>query len=211
MLRRSFLSRFSGAAAALGFGQPANAQAPAPAKPFEAARHPQDDWFDQVPGKHRVIFDSWMADKFSDAIAFAGNYVRTNKTVYGLSDGDLAVVICVRHKSAPFAFTDAMWAKYGKEFSARMTFVDPKTKDVPATNLYTSQIQNLSKQGVQFAVCNLTTRAYSQIIAEAKGADVETIYKELTSNTIAVSHFVPAGIVAVTRAQEHGYSIVAIG
>jgi intracellular sulfur oxidation DsrE/DsrF family protein len=34
---------------------------------------------------------------------------------------------------------------------------------------------------------------------------------ELTTNTVGNAHFVPAGIVAVTRAQEHGYALVGIG
>jgi intracellular sulfur oxidation DsrE/DsrF family protein len=225
MLRRSFLSRFGGAAAFFGvtspglhesrqnqLSQPEQPAQPArSAQPFQAARHSQDDWFDQVPGTHRVIFDTWMADRFAEAVGFAGNYVRVNKDVYGLSEKDVAVVICVRHRTAPFAFTDAMWAKYGKQFSARMSFVDPKTQQAPTTNVYGAQISNLAKQGVQLAVCNLTTRAYTRIIADAIHGDADEIYKELTANTIAVSHFVPAGVVAVTRAQEHGYALVAIG
>jgi hypothetical protein len=43
-----------------------NAEAPAappsaapPATPFQPSRHPQDAWFDTLPGKHRVILDSF--------------------------------------------------------------------------------------------------------------------------------------------------------
>jgi hypothetical protein len=50
-----------------------------------------------------------------------------------------------------------------------------------------------------------------QIIAERTGVDENAVYKELTSNTIGNAHFVSAGVVAVTRAQEYGYSLVAIG
>jgi intracellular sulfur oxidation DsrE/DsrF family protein len=213
MLRRSFLSRFAGAPAFFGIGgQSMSASAPkSPAGRFEAARHTQDDWFDQVPGRHRVIFDTWVAERFREAIGFAGNYFRANRDGYELADKDLAVVICVRHQTAPFAFNDAMWAKYGQHFSDRMTFTDPKTSEAPKTNLYGTQLSNLIKQGVHLAVCNLTTRAYTRILADATGANADDIYKELTTNTLGNSHFVPAGIVAVTRAQERGYSIVAIG
>ena len=42
-------------------------------------------------------------------------------------------------------------------------------------------------------------------------ASVDDVYKELTSNTIGNTHFVPAGVVAATRAQERGFTIVSIG
>ncbi|HEY7289882.1 MAG TPA: hypothetical protein VH583_08600 [Vicinamibacterales bacterium] len=212
MLRRSFLSRFATVSAFVGVDGAASQSAAAPpASHFEAAHHTQDDWFDEVPGKHRVIFDTWLADRFDDAVGFAGNYVRVNKDAYGLADKDIAVVVCVRHQTAPFAFNDAMWAKYGKQFSNRMMFVDPKTKQPPSTNLFAGQLSNLAKEGVQLAVCQLTTRAYTRIIANAIGGNADDVYKELAANTVASSHFVPAGIVAVTRAQERGYALASIG
>jgi intracellular sulfur oxidation DsrE/DsrF family protein len=200
------------APALLGFGGQSQASAaPKSAPRFEAERHEQDDWFDKVPGRHRVVFDTWMAGRFSEAIGFSNNYFRANHDGYNLTDKDLGVVIVVRHQTAPFAFNDAMWAKYGKQFSDRMTFVDPKSGEVPKTNLYASQVSNLVKQGVHLAVCNLTTRAYTRILADATGGTTDDIYKELTTNTLGNSHFVPAGVVAVTRAQEHGYALVSVG
>ena len=212
MLRRSFLSRFGGAAALLGFGrQSSPAATPAAPKAFEAARHADDDWLDRIPGVHRVIFDTWTADKFGDALLFAGNYARTNIDAYKLTDKDFALVICTRHSTAPFAFNDAMWTKYGKHFSQRMEWVDPKTKEPPTTNIYGRQLANLGKQGMHFAICSLTTRAYTRLIANATGGKADDVYNELAANTIAPGHFVPAGVVAVTRAQERGYAVVAVG
>lgn len=207
MLRRSFLSRFP-AAAFLGTK---GATASAAAARWRAARHPQDDWFDRLPGQHRVFFDTWTAPKFEEAIGFAGNYFRASKDDYGLEDHDLAVVICARHRTGPFAFNDAIWAKYGKTFSERQQFTDPKTREAPTVNVYREQLARLAKQGVHLAVCNMTTKAYSRILAEQTGAPVEAVYRELTTNTVGPATFVPAGIVAVTRAQEHGYAIVSIG
>jgi intracellular sulfur oxidation DsrE/DsrF family protein len=121
------------------------------------------------------------------------------------------VVMVVRHRTAPFAFNDAMWAKYGKAFSDRMEFTDPKTHEPPTTNLYAGPVGALLKQGVHLAVCSLTTRSYSQRLAEQAKSSADEVFKELTSNTIGTSHFVPAGVVAVTRAQEHGYVLVSVG
>ena len=147
MLRRAFFSRFSGAAAALGFvdQQAPAATAPAPS-PWRPARHGEDDWFDKLPGSHRVVFDTWMAAKFPEAVTFTNNYRRTNRDAYGLTDRDLAVVVVVRHRTAPFAFNDAIWAKYGKTFAERMELIDPKTHEAPTTNIYATQLTNLNKE-----------------------------------------------------------------
>jgi intracellular sulfur oxidation DsrE/DsrF family protein len=209
MLRRSFLSRFPAAAALFGFDGQKSSEAAA--GPFEPARHARDDWFDQLPGKHRVVFDTWTADKFDDAIRFANNIFRGNKDGYDLSERDHAVIIVVRHRTAPFAFSDAMWAKYGKPFSERMQFTDPKTRQPPAANLYGPQLTALVKQGVHLAVCNLTTRSVSERLAELTGKTRDEMYQELTGNTVGNTHFVPAGVLGVTRAQEHGYALISIG
>jgi intracellular sulfur oxidation DsrE/DsrF family protein len=181
-----------------------------PPKPPPAART-QDEWLDQAPEKHRVIFDTWMADKFGEAVGFAGNWIRINKDQYELTDADLAVVIVARHGTAPFAFNEAIWTKYGKIFADNMSTNNKAAHPNPSTNSYATRLANLSKQGMRLAVCSLTTRAYTQIIAKETGAEPDAIHKELAANAIGNAHFVPAGIVAVTRAQEHGYALASIG
>jgi intracellular sulfur oxidation DsrE/DsrF family protein len=207
MLRRGFLSRFSAATALLAVPQAAT-PTPNQSRP---ARHPEDDWLDQAPEKHRVIFDTWLADKFGLAVGFAANWVQINKSQYGLTDADVAVVIVVRHGTTPFALNEAMWTKYGKIFAGNMSANDKVAHPNPSTNIYAARLSNLAKQGMRLAVCNLTLNAYAQIIAKETGAEQEAVHKELTTNAIGSAHFVPAGIVAVTRAQEHGYAFVSIG
>ena len=197
MLRRSFLSRFPAAAAFLGSGQQKPADPP-PASDWQPVRHTQDDWLDQLPGKHRVVFDTWTAAKFPESMQFANNIFRGNRDGYQLTEKEIAIVIVVRHRTAPFAFNDAMWAKYGKPFSDRMEFLDPKTNKPSVVNVHA-------------AVCNLMTRSVSQRLAELTGVGMDEVYKELTTNTLGNAHFVPAGVVGATRAQERGYALISIG
>jgi hypothetical protein len=239
LARRSFLSRLGAAAAAAGAtlaasAPAAHAQTPSDGR-WQPARHSADDWFDQLPGKHRFFFDTSTPDALADAIGFAGNYYSANKSGYGLENADLAVVICMRHRSAPFAFNDAMWAKYGVPLAARAEFTDPKTKEAPKVNFYTPVaptaaatpatsgasatpgasaaparargLANLMTLGVQFAICDLSTHAIAGLLARASGGTADAVYKEITANLIDRARLVPAGIVAVNRAQEHGYSI----
>ena len=121
-------------------------------------------------------------------------------------------MVVLRHGTGPFAFNEAIWTKYGKLFAARMAAADVKAHPNPMTNVYAARMAAMAKQGVHFAVCNLTTRGYSRTFAEEAGAgDADAIYKELISNAVANAHFVPAGIVAVTRAQERGFALVCAG
>jgi intracellular sulfur oxidation DsrE/DsrF family protein len=208
MFRRAFLSQFS-AATALFTAQP---PAPPASKPWSGpARHAQDDWLDQAPEKHRAVFDTWLADKFGAAAGFAANWIRYNKESYGLADGDLAVVIVARHGSTPFAFNEAMWAKYGKIFADNMSAEDKTAHPNPTTNRYAGLLERMTKQGLRLAVCNVTLRAYLQIIAKEAGVEEDAVRKELVSNVIGNAVVVPAGVIAVTRAQERGYALVSIG
>jgi intracellular sulfur oxidation DsrE/DsrF family protein len=222
--RRSFFTRLNAGVtslAAIAVGGVAMAQQKsATAARWEPARHEKDDWFDQLPGKHRLVFDTTAYDRLGEAMLFANNFIRVNRADYGLQSSDLAVVIVVRHRSTPFGYNDAMWAKYGTAIAARAGVEDPKTKMAPKINIFNSadyaELLNnrgntwdsLFKQGLQLAVCATSTRGYATSIAQAVGGNADTIFNELTSNLVSNSRMVPAGIVAVNRAQERGYSLV---
>jgi intracellular sulfur oxidation DsrE/DsrF family protein len=222
--RRSFLTRvnrgvISFAAMAIGGVAMAQQKSPAAAR-WEPARHEKDDWFDQLPGKHRLVFDTTAHDGLADAIVFANNFIRVNRADYGLQNNDLAVVIVVRHRSTPFGYNDAMWAKYGAAIAPRARVEDPKTKLAPKINIFNSgdfgdllsnrgmTLDSLFKQGLQLAVCATSTRGYATSIAQAVSGNADTIFNELIANLVSNSRMVPAGIVAVNRAQERGYSLV---
>ena len=140
--RRSFLSRLVSGAGAFGAAfagaTAASAQpATAPGR-FVPARHVEDDWLDETTAKHRFFYDTMTAEAGGQALFFARNFFVANASGYKLTDADLAQVICLRHASASFGFTDAMWAKYSDALSARAgNFLDPKTKQ--ACLLYTSR------------------------------------------------------------------------
>src|SRR5947208_10447484 len=112
MSRRSFLTRLTAGATAVGaaaFGTIPLARA---AARWEPARHEKDDWLDQLPGKHRLVFDGLSPEGVRDALQFTGNFFTGNKNGYGLDAADVAVVIVMRHRATQFAFTDAIWAKF---------------------------------------------------------------------------------------------------
>jgi intracellular sulfur oxidation DsrE/DsrF family protein len=211
---------FSASIAAAAFGGVAMAQVKKPASAaWTPARHEKDDWLDQIPGKHRMVFDSITPETLGDSLLFSGNFIKVNKSDYGLESNELALVVVMRHLSTPFGFNDAMWAKYGTAMAKTAGFEDPKTKTAPKTNLYNSggygtQLHNygttldsLAKQGVQFGVCSMAGHKVAGDIATAVNGNADAIFTELTANLIAGARMVPAGILIVNRAQERGYAL----
>jgi intracellular sulfur oxidation DsrE/DsrF family protein len=233
--RRSFLARFSSGAAAFGAAfaggaavqAQSTAQTPAPqpvsAAPGRFTIHPEDDWFDQPGAKHRIFFDTTTADGFGEALAFANNTFTGNRNGYGLTDADIAIVICARHRSTVFAYDAEMWAKYGAAFAERNRFNDPKTGQPPTVNVFQAEgygsvltsnglrLDALIRRGVRLAVCTLSTRANAGLIAQKTGRPVDEVFKELSEHLVPNARLVPAGIVAVNRAQERGYSLAVTG
>jgi intracellular sulfur oxidation DsrE/DsrF family protein len=224
--RRSFLSRLSAGVGALAAGfalAPASVRAAPPREDWKPTRHPQDDWFEEIPGQHRFFFDATTTGGAGEAMAFATNYYVANRSGYGLEDEDLAVVICLRHYATVFAFNDAMWAKYGEALSQRVSWVDPITGGGSTVNRYNDgssadgmtnrriKLDQLIARGTHFAVCGMATTAFAGAAARATGQSADVVRAELAANTIGNAHIVPAGIVAVDRAQERGYSIQYIG
>ena len=218
--RRSFIARLGAAAAAFGLGSSAaDAQSPPAAAPsaappdtrWQPAREAKDDWLDQIPGKHRLIFDAVSPEGASGAILFANNFFTANKNGYGLEPADVAVVIVFRHRATQFAFSDAIWAKYGAALSESEKFTDPKTSAAPIVNVYRSGLDAHVKRGVHFAACDLSTHRLAGFIARKTEGSADAVYKELTSNAFPNVHFVAAGILAVNRAQERGYAVAYTG
>jgi len=217
--RRSMLSLLGATAAGLTFGSRSGA-AQAPATAFQPARHPQDEWLDRVPGRHRTVIDCATVSSAGQALLFAYNLYAANNSGYQLADRDVAIVICLRHDATVFAYNDAMWAKYGDAISRGVNFTDPKTRAAARINVlnvadYDPSLTNMGvtiaelvAKGVQFAVCGMATRGSAEIIAKATKGNGDAIYKELAVNLIPNSHLMAAGVVAINRAQEYGYTLL---
>lgn len=222
--RRFFLARLGaglGVAGAVVAGAPLlQAQAPAGGRSWAPTRHAQDDWLDWLPGGHRFVFDTTSANGIGSALLYANNFFVANQSAYGLGDADAAVVIVARHNSTPFAYNDAMWAKYGGPLTALTGFNDPATQQPSRVNLFNTTaatlpsfgttIDSLIKRGVHVAVCQMATRFIAGQLAQATGAGADAVYNELAANLVGNSHLVAAGILAVNRAQERGYALATV-
>src|SRR5262245_55776179 len=209
--RRSFLSRLG--AIAFGLGASSSSIQAQTSSGFQPTREKLDDWFDTLPGRHRMFFDATSPLGAQEAAQFANNFFTANKNGYGIEDKELAVVIGLRHNAIAFAFNDSIWAKYGAVMAENAKFTDPKTNQAPTTNLRSQSYEALAKRGVHFAFCDMSAHRIAGVIGRKVEKTMDEIYKEIAPHAVGGSagHFVPAGIVAVNRSQERGYSIAYVG
>ncbi|MGE3277672.1 MAG: hypothetical protein AB7O67_21360 [Vicinamibacterales bacterium] len=216
--RRSLVTGLGAAAAGLALvPRPAVAQTSA----FSPARHAADAWYGEIPGKHRVFIDAATWHGAGEALLYANNLYVSQKAAYGLEDKDLAIIVCLRHFATAFAFGDAAWKKWGGAMAQAVSFEDPKG-GTPSVNPYNSEaygttlpnlgatIDALVARGTRFAICDMATHFFAGQLA-GSGGDADAVYKELVSYAIPNSRFAPAGVVATTRSQEYGYSLLYAG
>lgn len=218
--RRSVIAGMG--AAALGIAAATAGQAQqrrSSSNAFEPARHDLDSWLSELPGRHRIFVDTATPNGGAEGLLYANNLFNAHREAYSGEDSDLALVICFRHFSTPFGYVDAVWDKYGEIFHSLIQFPDPATGQAPRINLLSSAahttlpnfgttIDSLIAKGAQFAICNNATNFIADQVATQTGTAVESVYRELVAGAIPNSRFVPAGVMAVTRAQEYGYSLL---
>jgi hypothetical protein len=219
--RRSLLTGMGVAAAGLAVVA-ATADAEESSAGFHPARHDGDAWMDELSGNHRVFIDSATALGGAEALLFANNILNAHTSAYDGKESDYAMIVCLRHFSTVFAFSDEVWKKYGEDFNSVVQFPDPLSGNAPDVNLMQATdrpmlpnmeitIDSLVPRGIRFAICNNATHWFSNFLASAGHGDANDIYNELVASAIPNSRFVSAGVMAVTRSQEYGYSLLYAG
>jgi len=217
--RRAFLNSMTAGAVAFGLPSALNRER-AQAKPGELYQDASalENWFNKITGKHKIVFDAVSANE-GYPIIWPYTFMSTNNAT-GTPDSELSVVVILRSKAIPLAFTDASWSKYklGKLFK----LVDYTTNSASERNLYWSPkpgempeegmaIKALQERGVMFCVCEtaigMTTRQY----ARTKGIDPLEVKKDWLTGLIPGVQLVPSGVWAVNRAQEHGCTYCSVG
>lgn len=174
---------------------------------------------DAIPGDHRVFIDTDSAAGAANALRYATNILNAHVNGYQGKESDMAMIICLRHASTTLGFVDAMWAKYGSGLAALGGGGGARAGGpgaaggapaaAPATkNAQTAALEAAAAKGIHFAICDAATTLMSGMLARTAGKSQQEVHDELVANKIANAHMVPAGVMAVTRAQEHGYSLL---
>lgn len=175
-----------------------------------------DDWFKQIKGKHRIVFDVIEQNEILP-FAWPKVFLLSNEAT-GTQSKDCSVVVILRHEAIPYAMGNDLWEKY--KFGELFKINDPKTKapsirnpfwqpqqgdfSVPGIGNVDIGINQLQENGVMFCVCNMALTVYSAVVANQMNQGPEQIKKEWIDGLLPNIQVVPSGVWAVGRAQEHG-------
>jgi intracellular sulfur oxidation DsrE/DsrF family protein len=187
---------------------------------FEPARHALDAWLDEATGSHRIFVDSSTGLGGAEALLYSTNLFNAHRNAYEGNDSDMDIVICFRHFSTPFGYNDTIWKKYGEAIHQVVQFPEAdQAPDVnpmnvagdPASANAGVTVDSLVARGATIAICENATRFFSGQLAAASGASANEVFEEITANAVEGGRFVSAGVIALTRAQEYGYSLLNAG
>lgn len=206
--RRKFITTALSSAAAFGLSSivsPIRSQAEnlLPANDV----HDAAKWFEQVKGKHKMVFD---VTKHHDgaAIGWALTLMDTYNDM-GIPDTDLSIVIVLRSGGTPLAMGDPAWKKY--DFGKRIELKDPVTKKFTMYNLFAKCktedddcIELFQKRGGLVCVCNHAVEGMSEGVAKQLKLKKEDVLKDFMDNLLPGIQLMPSGIWAVNHAQELG-------
>lgn len=208
--RRGFIS-------VLAAGAAASMVAPlqAAANPAFSVTNASDiqDWFKQIKGKHRIVFD---APEFNEGmpLAFPRVFQITNNNT-GVDNKDLGVVVVFRHNAMALGLDSRVWEKY--KLGELFNIPDPATGKPSLRNFFWKpqkgelvipgmSIDELQSTGGLFCVCEMAILHYSGVAAKKMGLDHETVRKDWLAGVLPGVQPVPSGVFAVNRAQEQGCS-----
>lgn len=216
--RRQFLGKIAGGVAAMGLTTFVSPFAGYAENNFLNGDDNPDEWFNQIKGKHRIVFDVPNPNEIFP-FAWPRIFLVTNAAT-GTPEKDCSIMVVLRHTAIPYAMEDRLWSKYnfGEVFKAddpktgkpstRNPFWKPNKGDfnVPGIGVVPIGINELQDSGVLFCVCDMALTVYSGVVAKAKGLDAAEVKKDWVSGLLPGIKVVPAGIWALNRAQEHGCS-----
>ena len=216
--RRQFLGTVVSGVAAFGLSSVISPLTANAGNDFSTGSDDPDEWFKQIRGKHRIVFDVPQANEIFP-FAWPRIFLATNAAT-GTAEKDCSVVVVFRHTAIPYAMEDRLWAKYnfGQVFkindpktnqpSTRNPFWKPNQGDfkVPGLGAVPIGINELQDSGVLFCACNMAVTVYSAAVADAMKLNAEEVKKDWLSGRLPGVQVMPAGIWAINRAQEKGCS-----
>lgn len=223
--RRNFLGSLATGVAAIsmtGIATPLNLQAAAD-HIIPLTSDDPDVWFNNIKGKHRVVFDVTQPHEIYP-FAWPRVFLLTN-SMTGTPENDCGVVVVLRHSAIGYAMDNQVWSKYkfGELFDAK----DPATHQpatqnpfwqpgpgafkVPGVGEVSIGINELQDAGVMFCVCDMAMTVYSAAAASKMNMNADDVKKEWKAALLPGIQPVPSGVWALGRAHEKGCAYIFAG
>ena len=217
--RRGFLNSLGAGATILGLSLFATrfnvkAEPQSALKPTSDA----DAWFNQIKGKHRMVFDATHPHEVFP-FAWPRVFLSTNVSS-GTPEKDCTAVVVLRHSAIAYAFENKVWEKYnfGELFKVEDQLTKAASKynpfwqppmghyKLPGIGNVAIGINELQDSGVMFCVCDVALTVYSAAVAENMKTDAAEVKKDWLAGLLPKIQVVPSGVWGLNRAQEHGCS-----
>lgn len=204
--RRHFLAQLSGGLAAIaGISAPLAAQQVA----ATLADPDHDAWMQRARGEHKVLFHATSPGDGAPML-MAMNYLDVYASAYNAPREHVSVVIGVHGSALPIGLNDGAWDRY--ELGKRINVSDPDTKEPARRNVFAVggpySIDTVIARGVILLVCNVALTLTAGSIARARSLVEADVYNDLKSSIIPGGVIVPGLVVAISRAQEKGFTYI---
>jgi len=216
--RREFLGRIAAGAVALGLSG-SIPRAFASERRLRTDITPSDKWLTAVTGKHRQIFDAPNHEN-GWGLLHVRNYLNTMRDTYHATHPDVTAVVSIYGMGTMQAFNDDMWKKYG--LGAASKVMDSSNSPATANVFYKTSgaslniggtpipipadasISALQQRGGVFILCNNAFNVWMGILGGGDAAKTADLRKEFEANIVPGVYLVPAMVVAINQAQNHG-------
>ena len=217
--RRNFMGKLVATAGATSLAVPALEEASANLAPSAKTVGEAEAWFENVKGKHRVVYDAPEPHAGFPVLWSWAFMLSNNQT--GTADEDLTAMVVLRHNAIPFAMKNELWKKYnfGEMFkvtdnstqvtSQRNLYYEPKEGDFPVPGV--NGIKTQLNRGAMYCVCDLALSVFSGFAAQAMGLKAEEVKKDWVAGVLPGIQIVPSGVWALGRAQERDCAYIYAG
>lgn len=222
--RRDFIGTLALSGVALAVGacasttSAAGTPTPSPMPPVTRDGPWDNSWLDQLTAKHKQVFDI-SAYEDGGGLFYAKNYFNAHRDAFGTVYPDVQAVLGIHGPAYPIVFSDAVWAKF--HLGKRGKIKDPRTRAWAVRNvlwqpreaeeMYEYSVNALQARGAKFIFCNNVLRRLTRTLALETGTSFDAMRAELIAGLLPNVTVVPAMVVALGMAQEHGCAYVYAG
>jgi intracellular sulfur oxidation DsrE/DsrF family protein len=177
-----------------------------------------NSWLDELTARHKQVFDI-SAYEDGGGLFYAKNYFNAHRDSFGTVYPDVQAVLGIHGPAYPIVFSDAVWAKF--HLGKRGKIKDPRTRTWAVRNvlwqpregeeMYEYSVNALQARGAKLIFCNNVLRFLTRTFAQEAGVTPEAMRAELIAGLLPNVTVVPAMVVALGMAQEHGCAYVYAG
>lgn len=164
---------------------------------------------------HPLAYD--MSSTNPWGLIWSNVYLMTNGQT-GTPENKVGLLNVFRHHGMVYGLNDETIKKY--KLGEFLGFIDPITKKPALRNAYyqpedgvfplpgLAGIKDLQAKGVQFCICDMARKVYSQFVGQKEGVDPAIVYDDFVKGTLPGIKAAPSGVWVLGRLAENNISYI---